>query len=559
MYVKQTWIDGVAGETPLSAARLNHIETGIEAIINEVNVFDTLTSAEKSDVTGRLATINLTAKIQAQIDYWTANGGARIVHPDGDYLVHGLVLKDGVSLVNTAGAPAFARARGSLTTHGVNYRSPAGSVGWTVDTPSTTVYRSFIQGINFLGPGAGSSCGGVRHQNVRYSGVIGCSFENYAEWAVLQLAAGTSVYTGIFTQNCLLDRTRATDKSTLPHGVIELRGNDNWLLGPGEYNASMVGAFGAATVTGTCQAGSAAGTVVLAAAESATDDTYNGYLIDITAGTGMNQVNYITDYTGATKTGTLIRNWNGIPDATSTYRLTPMRVVAGAVKGSDNWVRDCMFEFAEGGLWVRATSDVNHGIDQCVTDQNAGPGFVLAGSAQLDLCRGSRNSQGGNGNYDDFLMLVEAPGTIANCRSGGLTADAAQPRHGFNSTASGAAARWHISSPRRGGARRGKLINVVDTLYGASVSGLEGMKSITTGTTFSMEAFTSGFLLYATPTTVTQVTDILTGQTYVFQANNANVTWQHGTWIKTKSGANIVMSATTAVAFHALAGVLYEI
>lgn len=31
-YSKQTWVDGAAGATPLSAARLNHIEDGIEAV-----------------------------------------------------------------------------------------------------------------------------------------------------------------------------------------------------------------------------------------------------------------------------------------------------------------------------------------------------------------------------------------------------------------------------------------------------------------------------------------------------------------------------------------------
>jgi hypothetical protein len=30
-YVKQTWVDGQAGGTPVSAARLNHMEDGIEA------------------------------------------------------------------------------------------------------------------------------------------------------------------------------------------------------------------------------------------------------------------------------------------------------------------------------------------------------------------------------------------------------------------------------------------------------------------------------------------------------------------------------------------------
>lgn len=72
--------------------------------------------------------------------------------------------------------------------------------------------------------------------------------------------------------------------------------------------------------TGTAQAG-AAGTITLAAGESATDDFYNGMLVRITSGTGSGQVRRITDYVGASKVATVDSNWTTTPDNTSVYRV----------------------------------------------------------------------------------------------------------------------------------------------------------------------------------------------------------------------------------------------
>lgn len=36
-YSKQTWTDGAGGGTPLSAARLTHMEDGIEEVQNDVD------------------------------------------------------------------------------------------------------------------------------------------------------------------------------------------------------------------------------------------------------------------------------------------------------------------------------------------------------------------------------------------------------------------------------------------------------------------------------------------------------------------------------------------
>lgn len=76
----------------------------------------------------------------------------------------------------------------------------------------------------------------------------------------------------------------------------------------------------AQAVTGTAQAGDATH-ITLAAGSSASDDAYNGKIIEITAGTGAGQSKTIADYAGSTKIAT-VTAWETNPDATSVYLIT---------------------------------------------------------------------------------------------------------------------------------------------------------------------------------------------------------------------------------------------
>lgn len=72
------------------------------------------------------------------------------------------------------------------------------------------------------------------------------------------------------------------------------------------------------TNAGTAQAG-AATTITLATGASASDDTYNGQVIILLAGTGAVAVNVITGYVGATKVATVAAAWATNPDNTTRY------------------------------------------------------------------------------------------------------------------------------------------------------------------------------------------------------------------------------------------------
>lgn len=97
----------------------------------------------------------------------------------------------------------------------------------------------------------------------------------------------------------------------------------------------------------TAQAG-AAGTITLDASASATDDLYNGLLIQIVSGTGAGQARVITDYVGSTKVASIEPNWTTNPDATSVFRVLAFAYVPG--------------------LAVTARAQVNTEADTALTD-----------------------------------------------------------------------------------------------------------------------------------------------------------------------------------------------
>lgn len=73
------------------------------------------------------------------------------------------------------------------------------------------------------------------------------------------------------------------------------------------------------SLAGTCQAGSASGTLVLAATAPAFTDLFKGKKVRITAGTGSGQTRYCTAYNSGTLTATITPAWTTTPDNTSQY------------------------------------------------------------------------------------------------------------------------------------------------------------------------------------------------------------------------------------------------
>lgn len=77
---------------------------------------------------------------------------------------------------------------------------------------------------------------------------------------------------------------------------------------------------GPVAVTGTADSVTAT-TLVDDALNTYSDDAFNGWRIEITAGTGIGQTRAVTDFTGLSGTVT-VKTWDTTPDNTSTYELS---------------------------------------------------------------------------------------------------------------------------------------------------------------------------------------------------------------------------------------------
>jgi hypothetical protein len=496
---RKDWKDWPDTSTPLTAAAMedleNRVDTAIlfeagftpgwgiqralsDSAIDKVSLLDNFSAAEKSDARSYGGTVDTTAKAQSIVDYLYSLGQPAVITvPRGKYKWNNLKQRNGISIIAEGFVPGI--SSGLFTARTKAVQIVGSDPGWAITTvggagadDGTYVYGAMIAGLHFQGPGAAStpsgiSRGAIHHLRTRYCGVIGCSGIFFDEWGILQeFGWGNSYYDNAFI-HCLLDRTRAVDKTTLPHGAIEIRGFNNYVRG-GEYGATIGTpgneqgqVFGAATVTGTFGAGGSGGVADLGAGASAVDDFYNGYLIEVTSGTFATAVSYIDDYVGSTKLATLNGNvpLSGMTLTGETYKLTPMKCVAGAFKGGDSHVAGGVYEISEAGIWVSASGDMHH-FDGVTSDLNAGPAWLLAGEALLMGCKGHRASRGGHGLYDAYVALWEKAGVLAACSSGGNFGDAVYERNGFFSSYfnTNPANQWKVSAFANRGLRTGQRI-----------------------------------------------------------------------------------------------------
>lgn len=86
----------------------------------------------------------------------------------------------------------------------------------------------------------------------------------------------------------------------------------------GHVLSDSFGAVLQAMNDGTAQAGTAS-SLTLASGASATDDFYNGWMVQIISGTGLGQTRFVTDYVGSTRVATMDKAWAVTPNSTSRY------------------------------------------------------------------------------------------------------------------------------------------------------------------------------------------------------------------------------------------------
>ena len=123
--------------------------------------------------------------------------------------------------------------------------------------------------------------------------------------------------------------------------------------------------------TGTAQAG-AATSITLRSGASAANDTYNGQVVYISAGTGAGQSRAISDYDGTTKVATVISNWATAPDNTSVYDIYPDDIteITSAPSASD--IADAVWNENTAGHTAAGSfgEQVKNDIDAILADTN---------------------------------------------------------------------------------------------------------------------------------------------------------------------------------------------
>ncbi len=132
----------------------------------------------------------------------------------------------------------------------------------------------------------------------------------------------------------------------------------------GHVTAATLGAMLQPLHSATAQAG-AAGTITLAATASATNNLYNGAVVQVIGGTGVGQIRLVTAYDGGTKVATVAPNWTTNPANDSVYVIHPVgsvrldAITAGIITAAaiatdavdaDALAADAVAEIADGVL-----------------------------------------------------------------------------------------------------------------------------------------------------------------------------------------------------------------
>ena len=101
---------------------------------------------------------------------------------------------------------------------------------------------------------------------------------------------------------------------------------------PKVTDGKLAGALPATSFSGTALSATST-TIVLPPSASPVDDFHNDEEVFILQNTGAGQRRTITDYVGATRTGT-VAAWSVIPNSTSTLEIAPLKLTLGSGKGA---------------------------------------------------------------------------------------------------------------------------------------------------------------------------------------------------------------------------------
>lgn len=229
--------------------------------------------------------------------------------------------------------------------------------------------------------------------------------------------------------------------------------------------------------------------------------------------------------------------------------------VAILIAGANHFCADLIGEFGEVGILVTAAKSR---FTSCRADRCMGDGWTVSGGSNIFIgCHAMECGTVAANTYDGFICSGTGNTWIAPMVA---SQGSAQLRYGMRDTlVSNTLQQKNIwLAPR--------VLQAVGTAkynWGASQSsaptfGRVVIRATANATTIDVtEADVIDLQLYTTPTTVTNFTNGYPGQ-IITLLGDADVTIQNNTNIKTKSGSDIVCTATSAHQFVTLSGAIWR-
>lgn len=160
-----------------------------------------------------------TAAFTAAMTVLSALGGSTLFGRPTTYVVNNLPLQNGVVIQGAA------YWTGNLP-NGINGTTFKSTVsGYTI---TSAARATAIRNVNFQGPGAGTTCGGIHYTSGDTNLVEACFFNNYSGSAILEASSVVgNYYNNLKAQNCLLGGASLVAFT----GVFDLSGTDQFCYG----------------------------------------------------------------------------------------------------------------------------------------------------------------------------------------------------------------------------------------------------------------------------------------------------------------------------------------
>lgn len=227
------------------------------------------------------------------------------------------------------------------------------------------------------------------------------------------------------------------------------------------------------------------------------------------------------------------------------------------IAGSNGSYFKCIGELSEAGIAIDGGA-ANNEFVACRSDLNLGHGFLLGNTSDNRFlgCFGNDNSQGTTNTYDDFSVSSSASGNqFVACNANNNLTNVS--RYGYNDARNNGDSSWNSYLDCKGTGQGTGLMTTAAT-GGAAVFFPSNFQFLASGLTPSVSRIGALQLAYASPATITNFLNGVSGQTIRLLPTNGNITLKNNATIVTKSGSDTNISANQVITLSLYNGVWYQ-